>query len=70
MREERKPGTISVSRVRLEWQAEEHAFQPKWCSSSPTFGIGVRWTIWRRCRTRGFTSTTARKSGSSIPVPS
>lgn len=45
-REERKPGTISVSRVAPEWQAEEQAFHPKWCSSSPTFGIGVRWTTW------------------------
>jgi hypothetical protein len=28
MREERKPGTTSVSRTRLEWHAEEHTFQP------------------------------------------
>ena len=29
IREERKPGTISVSRCSCEWQADEHAFQPK-----------------------------------------
>jgi len=45
IREERKPGTISRSRDRPEWHADEHAFQPKWCSSSPTFGIARRWTI-------------------------
>ena len=45
IREERKPGTISLSRARSEWHADEQAFQPKWCSSSPTLGIGVRWTI-------------------------
>ncbi len=46
MRLERKPGTISVSRCSWEWHADEHAFQPKWCSSSPTFGMSVRPTIW------------------------
>ena len=45
-RDERRPGTIIVSRFSCEWQADEHAFQPKWWSSSPTFGISVRWTIW------------------------
>ena len=45
MRLERKPGTISVSRDSCEWQALEHALKPKWCSSSPTFGISVRPTI-------------------------
>ena len=45
IREERMPGTISVSRCSWEWHAEEHAFQPKWWSSSPTLGISVRWTI-------------------------
>ena len=44
-REERMPGTIIVSRCSCEWHADEQAFQPKWCSSSPTFGISVRWTI-------------------------
>ncbi len=29
IREERNPGTISVSRASWEWQAEEHAFHPK-----------------------------------------
>ena len=45
IREDRSPGTIIVSRLSCEWHADEHAFQPKWCSSSPTFGISVRWTI-------------------------
>ena len=46
IREERNPGTISVSRESWEWHAEEQAFQPKWCSSSPTLGMSVRCTIW------------------------
>ena len=44
MRDERKPGTIRCERSG-PWQADEQRFQPKWCSSSPTFGIGVSWTI-------------------------
>ena len=39
IREERKPGTIRCERSG-PWQADEQRFQPKWCSSSPTFGIG------------------------------
>ena len=38
-REERKPGTIRCERSG-PWQADEQRFQPKWCSSSPTLGIG------------------------------
>jgi hypothetical protein len=30
MRDERTPGTISVSRAMSEWQADEQTFQPKW----------------------------------------
>jgi hypothetical protein len=30
IRDERKPGTISVSRLSDEWHAEEQAFHPKW----------------------------------------
>ncbi|MEA2211737.1 MAG: hypothetical protein QOF83_1685 [Solirubrobacteraceae bacterium] len=30
IREERIPGTTSVSRSSWEWYADEHAFQPKW----------------------------------------
>ena len=44
MREERKPGTIRCERSG-PWQADEQRFQPKWWSSSPTFGIGSSWTI-------------------------
>ena len=44
MRDERKPGTIRCERSG-PWQAERQRFQPKWWSSSPTFGIGVSWTI-------------------------
>jgi hypothetical protein len=29
IREERSPGTMSVSRESCEWHADEHAFQPK-----------------------------------------
>ena len=57
MREERKPGTIRCERSG-PWQAELQRFQPKWCSSSPTFGIGVSCTI-----APVSASTTARKSG-------
>jgi len=64
MRDERNPGTIRCERSG-PWQADEQRFQPKWCSSSPTFGIGVSW-ITRPCSA----STTARKSGFSTPVPS
>ena len=39
IREERKPGTIRCERSG-PWQAELQRFQPKWWSSSPTFGIG------------------------------
>jgi hypothetical protein len=70
IREERSPGTISVSRCSWEWQADEHAFQPKWCSSSPIPGISVRWTICPYVGDSRSTSTTAMKSGRSIPVPS
>ena len=34
-----------VARSASEWQAEEQAFQPKWWSSSPTFGMSTRPTI-------------------------
>jgi hypothetical protein len=44
IREERKPGTIRCERSG-PWQAELHRFQPKWCSSSPTFGIASSWMI-------------------------
>ena len=64
IREERNPGRIRCERSG-PWQAELQRFQPKWWSSSPTFGIGVSWTI-RPCSA----STTARKSGFSTPVPS
>ena len=64
IRDERKPGTIRCERSG-PWQAELQRFQPKWWSSSPTFGIGVSCTI-RPCSA----STTARKSGASTPVPS
>ena len=57
-------GTIRCERSG-PWQAELQRFQPKWCSSSPTFGIGVSCTI-----RPSSASTTARKSGSSTPVPS
>ncbi len=40
IRDDRKPGTIRCDRSG-PWQAELQRFQPKWCSSSPTFGIGV-----------------------------
>ena len=39
IRDERKPGTIRCERSG-PWQADEQRFQPKWWSSSPTFGIG------------------------------
>ena len=64
MRDERKPGTIRWERSG-PWHADEQRFQPKWCSSSPTFGIGVSLTISPRSA-----STTAMKSGASTPVPS
>ena len=64
MRDERKPGTTRCERSG-PWQAELQRFQPKWCSSSPTFGIGVSWTTAPLSA-----STTARKSGASTPVPS
>ena len=57
IRDERKPGTIRCERSG-PWQAELQRFQPKWCSSSPTFGIGSSWTI-----RPSSASTTARKSG-------
>ena len=60
--DERKPGTISVSRW-SRWHADEHAFQPKWWSSSPTFGISVRCTISPYVAELRSTSTTAMKSG-------
>jgi hypothetical protein len=59
-----------VSRVSEEWQAEEQAFQPKWWSSSPTFGMSTRPTISPYLAEPGSTSITATKSGSGIPVPS
>ena len=40
MRDERKPGTIRCERSG-PWHADEQRFQPKWCSSSPTFGSGI-----------------------------
>jgi len=61
IREERKPGTTSVSRASCEWHADEQAFQPKWCSSSPTLGMSVRCTIRPYCGEAGSTSTTAMK---------
>jgi hypothetical protein len=64
IREDRKPGMIRCERSG-PWQADEQRFQPKWWSSSPTFGIGSSWTI-----RPSSVSTTARKSGSSTPVPS
>jgi hypothetical protein len=45
IRLDRNPGTMSVSRCSCEWQADEQAFQPKWCSSSPTLGMSTRPTI-------------------------
>ena len=44
IRDERKPGTIRCERSG-PWQAELQRFQPKWWSSSPTFGIGSSCTI-------------------------
>ena len=61
---DRKPGTTRWERSG-PWHAELHRFQPKWWSSSPTFGIGSSWTI-----SPFSASTTARKSGASTPVPS
>ena len=40
-----------------------HAFQPKWCSSSPTFGIATVPTTWLYVAEPGATSTTAITSG-------
>jgi len=46
-REERNPGTSRYRRSTCGWgaygqSAELHAFQPKWCTSSPAFGISTR----------------------------
>jgi hypothetical protein len=47
----------------LGQRQDEHAFQPKWCSSSPTLGIGTVWTMRAYSRESGSTSTTATASG-------
>ena len=64
-RDERKPGTIRMAQRSGPWQAELQRFQPKWCNSSPTLGIGVSWMI-----RPSSASTTAMKSGSFVPMPS
>jgi hypothetical protein len=48
--------------------ADEHAFQPKWCSSSPTFGISMRFTIWPYDDEPGSRSSTPTASGSMLPL--
>src|SRR5262249_15647630 len=70
-RDEAIPGTIKYRRSMCGCGAnghrhELHAFQPKWCSSSPAFGISSLPTSFPYDDEAGSTSTTPRASCSPL----
>src|SRR6266700_6756631 len=72
MRDERIPGTTRYRRSTCGCgaygqSAELHAFQPKWCNSSPNSGILTSPTRWPYVRELGSTSITSSASLSLLP---
>src|SRR6266567_1812228 len=68
MRDDRSPGTTRYRRSicgcgEYGHKQELQAFHPKWCSSSPVFGISTRPTIVPYDFDSGSTSTTPIASG-------
>src|SRR3712207_5508329 len=73
MREDRRPGTSRWRRSTCGCgahghNADEHAFHPKWWSSSPTLGSSRRLTTVPYDDERGSRSTTCSESGRRSPL--